>query len=104
MKGRTALVIGGTTGIGRAAATAFGAAGANVFIVGLGSAEGKDVEAEVQSTGVEAMFVEADVTRESEVKAVVARAAERFGTTLASRGALGPFRTSRKPNSTASSA
>jgi NAD(P)-dependent dehydrogenase (short-subunit alcohol dehydrogenase family) len=79
MKGRTALVIGGTTGIGRAAATAFGAAGANVFIVGLGSAEGKDVEAEVQSTGVEAMFVEADVTRESEVKAVVARAAERFG-------------------------
>jgi NAD(P)-dependent dehydrogenase (short-subunit alcohol dehydrogenase family) len=79
MKGRTALVIGGTTGIGRAAAIAFGAAGANVFIVGLGSAEGKDVEAEVRGTGVEAMFVEADVTRESEVKAVVARAAERFG-------------------------
>jgi NAD(P)-dependent dehydrogenase (short-subunit alcohol dehydrogenase family) len=79
MQGRTALVIGGTTGIGRAAAIALGAAGANVFIVGLGAADGKDVEAEVRAQGVEAMFVEADVSRESEVKAVVSRAAERFG-------------------------
>jgi len=79
MKGRTALVIGGTTGIGRAAAIAFGAAGANVFIVGLGATEGKEVEAEVLRKGVEATFMEADVTRESEVQAVVSRAAERFG-------------------------
>lgn len=79
LAGRTALVIGGTTGIGRAAALAFADAGANVFVVGLGSAEGKDVEAEVRRKGVEAMFVEADVTRESEVQAVVSRAAERFG-------------------------
>jgi NAD(P)-dependent dehydrogenase (short-subunit alcohol dehydrogenase family) len=77
--GRTALVIGGTTGIGRATAIAFAEAGANVFVVGLGSAEGRDVEAEVRHKGVEAMFVEADVTRESEVQAVVSHAAERFG-------------------------
>ena len=77
--GRTALVIGGTTGIGRSAALGFAAAGANVFIVGLGAAEGKDVEAEARRKGVDAMFVEADVTRESEVKSVVERAAERFG-------------------------
>jgi NAD(P)-dependent dehydrogenase (short-subunit alcohol dehydrogenase family) len=77
--GKSVLVIGGTTGIGRAAALAFADAGANVFVVGLGSAEGKDVEAEVRRKGVEAMFVEADVTRENEVQAVVSRAAERFG-------------------------
>jgi NAD(P)-dependent dehydrogenase (short-subunit alcohol dehydrogenase family) len=77
--GRTALVFGATTGIGRATAIAFADAGANVFVVGLGSAEGKDVEAEVRRKGVEAMFVEADVTRESEVQAVVSRASERFG-------------------------
>jgi NAD(P)-dependent dehydrogenase (short-subunit alcohol dehydrogenase family) len=77
--GRTALVFGGTTGIGRATAIAFADAGANVFVVGLGAADGKDVEAEVRRKGVEAMFMEADVTRESEVQAVVSRAAERFG-------------------------
>jgi NAD(P)-dependent dehydrogenase (short-subunit alcohol dehydrogenase family) len=79
MKGRTALIFGGTSGIGRSAAIAFAEAGANVFIVGLGAPEGRDVEAEVRGKGVEALFVEADVTRESEVKAVVERAAQRFG-------------------------
>ena len=77
--GRTALVIGATTGIGRSVALGFAAAGANVVIVGLGAAEGRDVEAEAHRLGVDAMFVEADVTRESEVKSVVEQAAERFG-------------------------
>ena len=77
--GKSALVFGGTAGIGRSAAIAFASAGANVFISGLGAADGKEVEAEVRGKGVEAVFMEADVTRESEVKAVVSRAAERFG-------------------------
>ncbi len=79
MKGRNVLIFGGTTGIGRAAALAFAAAGANVFIVGLGATEGKDVEGQVRHKGVDAIFLEADVTRESEVKSAVERAAERFG-------------------------
>ena len=77
--GKTALVFGGTAGIGRSAAIAFASAGANVFISGLGAAEGKEVEAEARSQGAEAVFMEADVTRESEVQAVVSAAAERFG-------------------------
>ena len=77
--GKTALVFGGTAGIGRSAAIAFAAAGANVFISGLGAADGKEVEAEARSKGAEAEFMEADVTRASEVEAVVSRAAERFG-------------------------
>jgi len=77
--GKTALVFGGTAGIGRSAAIAFASAGANVFISGLGAAEGKEVEAEARSKGAEAVFMEADVTRESEVQAVVSAAAERFG-------------------------
>jgi len=77
--GKTALVFGGTAGIGRSAAIAFASAGANVFISGLGAAEGKEVEAEARSRGAEAVFMEADVTRESEVQAVVSAAAERFG-------------------------
>lgn len=77
--GKTALVFGGTAGIGRSAAIAFASAGANVFISGLGAAEGEEVEAEARSQGAEAVFMEADVTRESEVQAVVSAAAERFG-------------------------
>src|SRR5690348_11863313 len=78
-KGKAALVFGGTAGIGRSVALAFASAGANVFISGLGAADGREVEAEARSKGVDAAFMEADVTRASEVQAVVRRAAERFG-------------------------
>ena len=71
--------MGATAGIGRSTAIAFAVAGANVCVVGLGAADGKEVEAEVAARGVGAMFVEADVTRESEVREAVSRAAERFG-------------------------
>ncbi len=77
--GKNALVMGGTAGIGRATAVAFAAAGANVCIVGLGRSEGLQVEDEVRAKGVEAMFVEADVSRESEVRSAIGLATERFG-------------------------
>ena len=44
-RGCNALVIGATTGIGRATALAFADAGANVAFAGLGEAQGKEVEA-----------------------------------------------------------
>jgi NAD(P)-dependent dehydrogenase (short-subunit alcohol dehydrogenase family) len=72
-KGKAALVFGGTAGIGRSAALAFASAGANVFISGLGASDGREVEAEARSKGVDAAFMEADVTHASEVQAVVSR-------------------------------
>lgn len=80
LSGRTALVIGATEGIGRATALAFAAAGANVFAAGLGAARGRSLEEEIRSAGrVQAVFLEADVTREAQVQAVVEQAARRFG-------------------------
>jgi NAD(P)-dependent dehydrogenase (short-subunit alcohol dehydrogenase family) len=80
MKGRTALVIGGTTGIGRATALRFAAAGANVFVAGLGKEDGRGVESEIRKQyRVDAAFLEADVRREADVQAVMAKAIERFG-------------------------
>ncbi|HEY6926288.1 MAG TPA: glucose 1-dehydrogenase [Steroidobacteraceae bacterium] len=78
-KGKAVLIFGATAGIGRSAALAFAAAGANVCIAGLGAADGREVEAEACGKGVDAVFMEADVTHASEVEAVVSRAAERFG-------------------------
>ena len=80
LSGRTALVIGATEGIGRATALAFAAAGANVFAAGLGAERGRSLEIEIRNGGrVDAAFMEADVTREADVKAVVDAAAARFG-------------------------
>jgi NAD(P)-dependent dehydrogenase (short-subunit alcohol dehydrogenase family) len=78
--GRTALVIGATTGIGRATAIAFGRAGANVVVAGLGMDEGKSVEAEIKALGgADAMYVPVDVTREADLRVLMNRAETRFG-------------------------
>jgi NAD(P)-dependent dehydrogenase (short-subunit alcohol dehydrogenase family) len=80
LRGRNALVIGATEGIGRATALAFAAAGANVFAAGLGAERGRSLEEEIRAGGpVQAAFMEVDVTREAEVKALVEHAVARFG-------------------------
>jgi len=77
---KTALVVGGTTGIGRSTALAFAAAGANVVVAGLGAAAGRQVESDVRAVqGAQCLFVETDVTRESEIEALMDRAIDRFG-------------------------
>lgn len=77
--GKTAVVLGATAGIGRATALAFAAAGARVVISGLGTQEGRAVEADARRAGAEALFIEADVTRAAEVRAVIEGAAGKFG-------------------------
>jgi NAD(P)-dependent dehydrogenase (short-subunit alcohol dehydrogenase family) len=77
--GKTALVIGATTGIGRATARRFAAAGANVVIAGLGREDGTAVESEIREAGGTAEFVETDVRQEDQVRALMARATRRFG-------------------------
>lgn len=58
--GRSAVVTGGTSGIGAAAAIALGRAGAVVFVAGRRRAEGEDVAA---AAGPHATFVEVDLRR-----------------------------------------
>jgi NAD(P)-dependent dehydrogenase (short-subunit alcohol dehydrogenase family) len=77
--GRTALVIGGTSGIGEAAALAFAAAGANVVIGGLGAAQGLAVAQACKAKGADALFVETDVREEAQLERIVRLAVERFG-------------------------
>jgi len=79
-QGRTALVIGATSGIGRATAIAFAEAGANVIASGLGAQEGQDLVDEILALKtVGALFVEADVTREEEIGKVLADGEAQFG-------------------------
>lgn len=79
MKERVVLITGATSGIGRATALKFAAAGAKVVVSGRREAEGQAVVAEIKSVGGEASFVKADVAKEAEVKTVVAKTVEIYG-------------------------
>jgi NAD(P)-dependent dehydrogenase (short-subunit alcohol dehydrogenase family) len=77
---RTAVVIGATSGIGRATALAFARAGANVVAAGLGADLGASLEAEINAVRAgSGLFVAADVRREADVAGVISKAEARFG-------------------------
>jgi NAD(P)-dependent dehydrogenase (short-subunit alcohol dehydrogenase family) len=79
--GKAALIIGGTTGIGRATALAFAEAGANLFVAGLGAAEGQDLKDEISRRypAVAVEFAEVDVRKEDAVRTLNEAAYRRFG-------------------------
>lgn len=78
--GKNALLIGCTSGIGRATAMAFARAGANVYVAGIGAAEGAAILDEIRSeTKVEAEFLEVDVRKEDAVADLHEKAIARFG-------------------------
>jgi NAD(P)-dependent dehydrogenase (short-subunit alcohol dehydrogenase family) len=76
---KVALVTGGTSGIGRATAIAFGAAGAKVVFSGRREAEGEDTANLIRKSGAECLFVRSDVSSESDVKALVQKTIETYG-------------------------
>lgn len=76
--GKSVLVTGGSTGIGRAAALAFGRAGAGVVIAARGEA-GTAVAEEIVAAGGRAVHVPTDVSDEGDVERAVTAAVERFG-------------------------
>jgi NAD(P)-dependent dehydrogenase (short-subunit alcohol dehydrogenase family) len=78
--GKSALVIGGTTGIGRATAKAFAGAGANVFISGIGAANGDSLKDEIRALKKGAVeFLEVDVRDAKAMAELHRRAFDRFG-------------------------
>jgi NAD(P)-dependent dehydrogenase (short-subunit alcohol dehydrogenase family) len=66
---KVALVTGGTSGIGRATAIAYAQQQAKVVVVGRRIDEGEETVRLIQDAGGEAIFVQADVTKEADVKA-----------------------------------
>lgn len=74
-----ALVTGGTSGIGRAAAVAYAQAGYRVVIAGRRLPEGQKVIDEITKAGGEARFVRTDVTKETEVAALIEETLKTYG-------------------------
>jgi len=74
---KTALVTGSTSGIGLGIAKALARQGANIVLNGFGEIEA--AKAEVKALGVEVEYHGADMSKPTEIEAMMAFAAQRFG-------------------------
>ncbi|RIK39347.1 MAG: short chain dehydrogenase [Chloroflexi bacterium] len=79
LAGRVALVTGAASGIGRAAALAYAAAGASVMVADVDVAGGDETVALIGEDGGQAAFLRTDVSQERDVAALVAETLARFG-------------------------
>jgi NAD(P)-dependent dehydrogenase (short-subunit alcohol dehydrogenase family) len=78
-QGKVAIVTGGTSGIGRAAAIAYAREGAKVVVAGRRTAEGEETVRLLQAQGGEGIFVATDVSQQAQVKELVDRTMQKFG-------------------------
>ena len=76
---RVALVTGGTSGIGRAAAVLFAREGASVVVAGRNEERGRQVVAEMEAEGGKAIFVPCDVRLADDCRRAVDEALRAFG-------------------------
>ncbi|HEX3430466.1 MAG TPA: glucose 1-dehydrogenase [Rhizomicrobium sp.] len=79
MNSPVVLITGGLTGIGRAAAVAFAKMGAQVVVAGRRDEAGEALVKELRALGSEAEFVNTDVRKEDEVRALIDKTVARFG-------------------------
>lgn len=79
LSGRRALVTGGNSGIGQAMAQALGEAGAQVLLVARRAAELDAAAAQLRSRGIAALWLAADLTDVSALRAMGREAEQRMG-------------------------
>lgn len=79
LDGKTAVITGGASGIGRASALRFVEEGAAVVVADLNTEGGREVVAECRQKGGRAVFQRTDVTEESDVRAMLDHAVQEFG-------------------------
>ena len=79
LQGRTAIITGGSGGIGRACAVAFAKAGANMVIASLPPDSIPPVVDEVETLGVKTLGLAVDVCDDAQVKSMVEQTLAKFG-------------------------
>ncbi len=79
LEGRTAVITGGSGGIGRGCARAFAKAGANLVLASVPPEEIPPAIAEVEALGAQAIGVTVDVSSASQVAEMVKQSMQKFG-------------------------
>lgn len=79
LKGKTAIITGGASGIGRATAQCLARFGANVVIADIGEKQGQETVEEIRNAGGEAQFVSCNVTKAEDCERTVRMTQEWYG-------------------------
>ncbi|KAM9978523.1 hypothetical protein ACTFIY_012287 [Dictyostelium cf. discoideum] len=79
LDGKVALITGAADGVGRESSLLFAKEGAKVLLVDVNDIKGKEVESLIKSSGGEATFFRADVSKASDVKEMIDAAEKTFG-------------------------
>jgi NAD(P)-dependent dehydrogenase (short-subunit alcohol dehydrogenase family) len=77
--GKTVLITGGSTGIGRASALAFARHGAKIVIGDLNEPARKESVELIKKEGAQALFVKTNISQTADVTALVERTVSTFG-------------------------
>jgi NAD(P)-dependent dehydrogenase (short-subunit alcohol dehydrogenase family) len=79
LRGTTVVITGATSGIGRETALEFVKAGARVAIAGRREERLRELAAEIESRGGEALAVQTDVADQAQVESLIEKTINRFG-------------------------
>lgn len=79
LEGKSALITGGASGIGRATALLFAKEGAAVAVVDINPNDGQAVAGEIKDSGGKAIFIRCDVTRYDDCQKAVQKVVDEFG-------------------------
>ena len=78
-RGKTVIVTGSASGIGKATAELFAQQGAQVCIADINEQNGKKVASSINSTGGNAIFVQTDIREPKQIENMVANVAKELG-------------------------
>ena len=79
LEGKTAIITGAASGLGRASALLLGQEGANIVVADLNEKDGQTLVEQIGQAGASAVYVKVDVTKPAEVEALVESALDTYG-------------------------